>query len=98
MGEGVLVIEDHERHLRAWEVVHCPPMTAHAFVAKGGGPCVIVATGDRRDDLERVSGRSEVALRYDPGHEAETTGPERRGRWEVRRPSHWDELPWAERP
>ena len=26
------------------------------------------------------------------------TDPERRGRWEVKRPSHWDELPWAERP
>ena len=91
MGECMLIIEDQERHLRAWDFVHCPPMTAHAFVATEAGPCVILATGNRRDDLERVSPPSEVALRYD-------AGPERRGRWEVHRPEHWDELPWAERP
>ncbi len=91
MGECVLIIEDQERHLRPWDFVHCPPMTAHAFVAKETGPCVILATGNRRDDLERVSLRSEVALRHD-------ASPERRGTWEVRRPARWDELPWAERP
>ena len=91
MGECVLIIEDQERHLRAWDFVHCPPMTGHTFVATEPGPCVILATGNRRDDLERVSPRSEAALRYD-------AGPERRGRWEVRRPEHWNELPWAERP
>ena len=91
MGECTLIIEDQERSLRAWDFVHCPPMTGHTFVATESGPCVILATGNRRDDLERVSPRSEAALRYD-------AGPERRGRWEVRRPEHWDELPWAERP
>jgi hypothetical protein len=61
MGECVLIIENQERHLRAWDFVHCPPMTAHTFVAKETGPCVILATGNRRDDLERVYRRSEVA-------------------------------------
>jgi uncharacterized cupin superfamily protein len=98
MGECVLIIEDQERHLRAWDFVHCPPMTAHTFVATEAGPCVILATGNRRDDLERVSRRSEVALRYDAGPDVDTTDPERRGRWEVQRPKHWDELPWVERP
>jgi hypothetical protein len=98
MGECVLIIEDQERHLRAWDFVHCPPMTAHTFVAKETGPCVILATGNRRDDHERVYRRSEVALRYGAGTEVDTTGPEGRGRWEVQRPKHWDELPWAERP
>ena len=55
MGECMLIIEDQERHLRAWDFVHCPPMTTHAFVAMETGPCVILATGNRRDDLERVS-------------------------------------------
>ena len=87
MGECMLIIEDQERHLRAWDFVHCPPMTAHTFVATEAGPCVILATGNRRDDLERVSRRSEVALRYDAGSEVDTTEPERRGRWEVQRPS-----------
>jgi len=97
MGECVLIIEDQERHLRAWDFVHCPPMTGHTFVATGTGPCVILATGNRRDDFERVHGGSEVALRYDAGSDVVTTDPERRGRWEVRRPKQWDELPWAER-
>jgi uncharacterized cupin superfamily protein len=97
MGECVFIIEDQERHLRPWDFVHCPPMTAHAFIATEAGPCVILATGNRRDDLERVHPRSEVALRYDAGSEVDGTEPERRGRWEVRRPKHWDELPWAER-
>ena len=98
MGECVLIIENQERHLRAWDFVHCPPMTGHTFVAKETGPCVILATGNRRDDLERVSLRSEVALRYEAGSDVDTENPERRGTWEVRRPARWDELPWAKRP
>jgi uncharacterized cupin superfamily protein len=98
MGECVLIIENPERHLRAWDFVHCPPMTAHTLVAKETGPCVILASGNRRDDLERVCPRSEVALRYGAGAEVDTTEPERRGRWDVQRPKHRDELPWADRP
>jgi uncharacterized cupin superfamily protein len=97
MGECVLIIEDQERHLRTWDFVHCPPMTAHTFVATDAGPCVILATGNRCDDLERVYPRSEVALQHDAGSEVDTTDPERRGRWEVQRPKHWDGLPWAGR-
>ena len=78
MGECVLIIEDQERHLRAWDFVHCPPMTAHTFVATEAGPCVILATGNRRDDLERVYGRSEVALRYGAGPRS-IRRPRRRG-------------------
>jgi uncharacterized cupin superfamily protein len=96
-GECLLIIEEQERRLRAWDFVHCPPQTAHAFVAAGDGPCVILATGNRRDDLERISPRSEVALRHGAGSEVTTAEPERRGRWEVRRPQDWDRLPWADR-
>lgn len=98
MGECVLIIEDQERPLRPWDFVHCPPMTAHTFVATPAGPCVILAAGNRRDDLERVYRRSEVALRHDAGPDVDTENPDRRGTWEVRRPARWDELPWAERP
>jgi uncharacterized cupin superfamily protein len=95
MGECLLIIEDQERQLRTWDFVHCPPMTAHTFVATGPGPCVILATGNRRDDLERVYPRSEVALRHDAGSEVDTEEPERRGQWLVKRPENWDALPWA---
>jgi uncharacterized cupin superfamily protein len=96
MGECLLIIEDEERRLRTWDFVHCPPMTAHTFVATGDGPCVILATGNRRDDLERIYPRSERALHHGAGSEVTTAEPERRGRWEVRRPDAWGELPWAE--
>jgi uncharacterized cupin superfamily protein len=94
-GECTLLIEEQERRLRTWDSVHCPPMTAHTFVAAGDGPCVILATGNRRDDLERIYPRSETALRHDAGSEETTTDPVRRGSWKVLRPAHWDELPWA---
>ena len=97
-GECLLLVEGQERRLGAWDFVHCPPMTAHTFVATETGPCVILAAGNRRDDLERVYRRSELALRYEAGSDVDTENPERRGTWEVRRPARWDELPWAERP
>ncbi|HKV67042.1 MAG TPA: hypothetical protein VJN72_03060, partial [Gaiellales bacterium] len=64
--------------------------------------CVILATGNRRDDLERVYPRSEVARRNGaeavlrPG--AGSNGDAERepyGRWSVARPTTWDELPWS---
>jgi uncharacterized cupin superfamily protein len=97
-GECILIIEEEERHLRTWDFVHCPPMTAHTFVATDDGPCVILATGNRRDDLERIYPRSEAALRHGAGSEVTTTEPERQGRWEVRHPKDWHGLPWTDRP
>ena len=35
MGECILIVEDEERHLRAWDFVHCPPGTGHTFVGAG---------------------------------------------------------------
>jgi uncharacterized cupin superfamily protein len=94
-GECTLLIEEEERHLRTWDFVHCPPMTAHTFVASGDGPCVILGTGNRRNDLERIYPRSETALRHAAGSDETTTNPTRRGAWVVRRPSDWDGLPWV---
>jgi hypothetical protein len=94
----VLIVEEEERHLRPWDFVHYPPMTAHTFVATDDGPCVMLATGNRRDDLERFYLRSEVALRHGAGSDVTTTDPERHGRWEVRHPKDWDGLPWTDHP
>ena len=55
----------------------------------------VSSLGNRRDDHERVYPRSEVALRHGAGAEVTTAEPERRGRWEVKRPERWDELPWS---
>jgi uncharacterized cupin superfamily protein len=103
MGECILIIEGQERHLRAWDFVHCPPGTAHTFVGAGDGPCVLVCTGNRDLNDEtfwRVSKRSEVALRYGASVERDTSSdaeanPPWRGRWRVERPETWNELPWS---
>ena len=104
MGECVLIIEDEERRLRAWDFVHCPPGTGHAFIGSGDGPCVIVATGNRDPDDDtfwRVYKRSDVAHGYGASVEAGTrSGAEAnapfRSHWRVARPERWDELPWSE--
>jgi uncharacterized cupin superfamily protein len=96
MGECILIIEDQERRLKTWDFVHCPPMTGHAFVATDDGPCVILATGNRRDDLEVISPDSEAALRRGVGPEPDLPVAERTARWRVERPKHWEQLPWAD--
>ena len=48
-GEGVLVVEGEERALKAWDLVHCPPETAHAIIAAGDAPAVILAVGARQE-------------------------------------------------
>src|SRR5215210_30697 len=76
MGECILIIEDEERRLGAWDFVHCPPGTAHTFIGAGDGPCVIVATGNRDlddDTFWRMYRRSEVARRYGASVDADSS-------------------------
>jgi uncharacterized cupin superfamily protein len=100
-GECVLLIEDEERPLKAWDFVHCPPHTAHGFVGAGGGPCVIFMTGARKGWPERgtVYLRSEVAIRHGAGVEEETTSSAEAyapfPKWKPGPPKSWDGLPWA---
>jgi uncharacterized cupin superfamily protein len=103
MGECILIIENRERHLRAWDFAHCPPGTAHTFVGAGDGPCVLLCAGNRDLNDEtfwRVYTRSDVALRYGASVERDTSsGAEAnapwRERWRVERPECWSELPWS---
>ena len=76
-GECLLLIEGEERNLRAWDFVHCPPNTEHAFVGAGDGPCVIFMAGSRQGWPEKgiLYPRSELALRHGAGVEADTTVP-----------------------
>jgi len=46
-GRCVLVVEDEERDLRAWDFFHSPPGTAHMIVGAGDGPSVVLAAGAR---------------------------------------------------
>jgi quercetin dioxygenase-like cupin family protein len=101
-GECLLLIEGEERPLKAWDFVHCPPDTEHAFVGAGDGPCVIFMTGSREGWPENkgvVYPRSELALRHGAGVETETTVSAEAyapfPKWQPGPPDSWTGLPWA---
>jgi quercetin dioxygenase-like cupin family protein len=98
-GECLLVIEEEERQLRAWDFVHCPAGTRHIFVGAGDGPCVIFMTGARRDGDSIRYPRSDVARAHGAGVDAETPKPSEAYApftpWRLGRPDAWKELPWA---
>jgi len=64
-GECLLILEGEERHLRAWDFVHCPAGTEHIFVGAGDGPCAILMVGTRRGDDEVLDyPPNEIAARF----------------------------------
>jgi uncharacterized cupin superfamily protein len=71
-GECVAIIEGEERHLKAWDFVHCPPMTEHVFVGSGDGPCVMVMVGGRAEAFEIIYPANEVAAKHGASVETET--------------------------
>ena len=75
-GECVLVIENEERRLKAWDFVHCPPWTQHIFVGAGDGPCVIVMTGSRAGGSKILYPVDEVAAKHGASVEKETSKPD----------------------
>jgi uncharacterized cupin superfamily protein len=74
-GECLLVIEGRERFLRAWDFVHCPPWTRHAFVGAGEESCVIVMVGSRAGGFEVVYPVNEVAAKHSASVLEETSSP-----------------------
>ena len=98
-GTCVLIVEEQERELRAWDFVHLPPGTRHSFVGAGDGPCVILMIGARREGHTIVYPRSETALAHDAGVETETPSPQeayaRFSHWRPGRPDAWDVMPWG---
>ena len=103
MGECILIIEDEERHLRAWDFVHCPPGAAHTFVGAGDGRACssapATATSMTRRSGARPGARTPpcATARASNRTRARTPRPsaQLRGRWRVERPESWNELPWS---
>lgn len=99
VGTCLLLIEEQERSLRAWDFVHCPPGTSHIFVGTGGEPCVIFMIGARREDKTIRYPVSEAARERGAGVEAETDKPAEAyapfTSWRLGRPEAWQALPWA---
>jgi uncharacterized cupin superfamily protein len=98
-GECLLLVEEQERPLRAWDFVHCPAGTRHTFVGTGNQPCVIFMAGARRDDGTIVYPRSETARARNAGVETETDTPAEAyapfTHWRLGRPDAWADLPWG---
>ena len=98
-GTCLLLIEEQERPLRAWDFVHCPSGTRHTFVGTGDAPCAIFMTGARREGGSIVYPRSDVARARGAGVEAETPAPSEAYApftpWRLGRPDTWEELPWV---
>src|SRR3954447_3721362 len=46
-GECIAVVEGHERRMKQWDYLHCPPGTAHITIGPGDGPCAIFMLGTR---------------------------------------------------
>jgi uncharacterized cupin superfamily protein len=97
-GECLLLVEGEERHLEAWDFVHCPAGTEHTFVGAGEGPCVIFMAGARTNPRDTVYVRSDLALRHGAGVERETDASREAyapfGGWRPGAPASWDGLPW----
>lgn len=75
-GRCVLIVEDEERPLEAWDFVHCPPGTPHMIVGAGEGLAVVLAVGAR--GLSRkgiVYLPSETAKKHGVSVEEVTTKP-----------------------
>ena len=74
-GECVLLIEEEERRLKAWDFVHCAPGTHHIFVGAGDGPCAILMVGARGAGKKLHYPASELAARYGAAAREETDTP-----------------------
>jgi uncharacterized cupin superfamily protein len=98
-GECVLIVEDEERRLRAWDFVHCPPGTEHIFVGAGEAPCLIFMAGARAHPGSGVYTRSETALRHGAGVETETAESKEAyapyAPWQPGPPASFEGLPWG---
>ena len=75
-GECILLVEEEERPLKAWDFFHCAPGTHHILVGAGDGPCAILMVGMRGDGKKLHYPVSEVALRHGASTPVETDEPD----------------------
>jgi uncharacterized cupin superfamily protein len=74
-GECILVVEEEERRLKAWDFFHCAPGTRHICVGAGDGPCAILMVGARGEGKKLRYPESQVAARYGAAAPEETDSP-----------------------
>jgi uncharacterized cupin superfamily protein len=100
-GECIAIVEDEERRLRQWDLLHCPAGTAHVFIGSGDTRCVLFMVGARAPGKSIVYPRSEAALSHGAGVEEQTSSPNEAyssfPRWQPGRTAPTEELPWRRR-
>jgi len=76
-GDCLLIVEEQERRLTAWDFFHCPGGTEHIIVAAGETAAIVVAVGGRGRGVGGgiVYPVSEIAARHGASVERETTNP-----------------------
>jgi uncharacterized cupin superfamily protein len=76
-GECIVILDEVEHRLRAWDFVNCPAGAAHVFVGAGDGPCAILMVGARTGEEVATYLPSALAARYNAAVvETETTDSE----------------------
>lgn len=73
-GECIVILEGEERRLRRWDLVHCPPGSAHVFVGAGDEPCAVLMIGSRRRNAAHYP-HNALAASYDASVGEETDEP-----------------------
>jgi uncharacterized cupin superfamily protein len=71
-GSCTAIVEEQERRVKQWDLVHCPPGTRHVFVNEGSEPCVLLMVGARSGGGIRYP-VSDVARRHGAGVETEAS-------------------------
>lgn len=74
-GECLLIVNDEERKLKAWDYVHCPPGATHVFVGAGDGPCVLLMMGNRSKDNQLFYPVNEKARAHNASAPEDTPEP-----------------------
>jgi uncharacterized cupin superfamily protein len=74
-GTCLLIVEEEERRLEAWDFFHCPAQTDHMIVGAGDGPAVVLAVGARGGRKGLVYPVSDTARKHGVSVEEETTKP-----------------------
>jgi uncharacterized cupin superfamily protein len=78
-GRCVAIVDEQEREMGAWDLLHCPPGVAHMIVGAGEEPAVVISVGTRGDGSGVERGvtfpASDVARRYGVSVERETSEP-----------------------
>jgi uncharacterized cupin superfamily protein len=76
-GECLLIVEEEERRLEAWDFFHCPGGTRHIIVGTGEEAAIVVAVGARGRGVGGgiVYPVSEIASRHGAGVDRATTSP-----------------------